>query len=252
MVLPTILYGLEPQEQETLFRQLRAVSEKTETPFRILMTTNSLDDAAESIRTAQSVTLLVIAVDNAQNDKNRMGVRLGYYAKQVSRDHYVVYLIRDRSELEVLLPICSRASGILIAPPGDKASAQVFTPLFEDYHKIYSRDGSEDGKWINLKSNGKLYRVHAEDICMVQTVDKMVEYHAGKQVISVYDTMDNVESLLGEGFIRCHRSYLINQEHIQYIDFREMCILLTNGDSIPLARSFKESMQRKFPAAGKT
>ena len=249
MVLPTILYGLNEQEQDTLLGHLRTVSEKTQTPFRILMSTNSIDDAVESIQYSQSVSLLVIAVDSAEKDKNRLSIRLGHYARKISRDHYVVYLIRERGELESLLPLCSGAAGILVSPMEEKACRQVFTPLLEDYHRVYARDGSTDGKWINLKSSGKLYRVAAEDVCMVQTIDKMVEYHVGKQVISVYDTMDNVEKLLGEGFIRCHRSYLVNQTHIQYIDFREMCICLTNGDTVSLARSFKESMQRKFPAS---
>jgi len=247
MVLPTILFGLNAQEQETLLGQLREISEKSETPFRIQMSTNDIDEAVESIRYAASVSLIVLAVDSANRDKNRLSVRLGHFARQVNRDHYVVYFIRERDELEELLPICARSAGLLVAPLGEKACRQVFTPLFDDYRRIYGRSASDDGEWINLKSAGKLYRVRHSDICLVQTIEKMVEYHAGRKVIAVYDTMDNVEKLLGEGFVRCHRSYLINQDHIQYIDFREMCIVMTDGTNVPLARSFKDAMQRRFP-----
>lgn len=249
MVLPTILYGLDAQEQETLLKHLREVSQKSETPFRVLMSTDSIDDAIDSIRSSRNVSLVIIAVDSVLKDKNRLSVRLGHFAKQVNRDHYVVYYIKEQSELMTLLPLCARTAGLLVSPLEEKACMQVFSPLFEDYHKVYARDLSDDGKWINLKSSGKLYRIRLNDVCMVQAIEKMIEFHAGKQVISVYDTMDNVEKMLGSSFVRCHRSYLINQEQIQFIDFREMSICLTNGSSVPLARSFKESMQQKFSAS---
>ena len=76
----------------------------------------------------------------------------------------------------------------------------------------------------------------------------MVEFHTAKQNIAIYSSMDNVEKMLGDAFMRCHRSYFINREMIQYIDFREMTIHMVDGSAAPLARSFKDAMNRMFAA----
>lgn len=246
MVLPAILYGLNAEDQSLLLRQLGEISKATDTPFRVQMSTSDVNDAIMEIQEARNISLIVLGVESVRRDKEKFGLRLGRLAMKRNRDHYVVYVIKNREELELVLPLCARCAGIVVCPPEEKAIRHVFTPLFEDYHSIYANETSEDGEWINLKSGGKVYRIRLSDVCMVQAVDKMVEFHTLKQTISIYGSMDSVEQMLSDGFIRCHRSYFVNRDRIQFIDFREMTIHLMDGSLIPLARSFKDCMQKSF------
>lgn len=45
-------------------------------------------------------------------------------------------------------------------------------------------------------------------------------------------------------FIFCHRSYLVNLEHIAYIRSREL--KLTNGEVLPVSRYRLENLQKRF------
>lgn len=58
-----------------------------------------------------------------------------------------------------------------------------------------------------------------------------------------YGSLDEAERELGENFLRCHRSYLVNMKQIQKYS-REQ-IGLKSGDTIPVSRSYaKDCMQR--------
>ena len=246
MILPTIMYALDEGTQSFLMGYLSQISKNTETPFQIQLNTNDIDDVVDEIQNQRNIALIILGVDSVRQDKEKLALRLGRFAMKVNRNHYVVYIIKCREELDTLLPLCTRSSGIIICPPEEKAVIQTFKMLFEDYHSMYKEDASEDEKWLNLKTEGKLFRIRMKDICLVQAANKFIEFHTLKQTYNVYTNMANVEKMLDDSFIRCHRSYFINRNQIQYIDFREMSIHLVNGDVVPLARSFKVSMQEHF------
>lgn len=248
MVLPTILYGLDEETRTLLLGRLNEISKKTEAPFQVCLSTDDVDEMVKEINDLTGIALIVLGVDSVRQDKQLLALRLGKYAMRVNRDHYVVYIVKERAELEQLLPLCARSAGILTCPPEEKAIAQVFTPLFEDYGRMYARETSQDGRWLNLKTEGRIYRVRMSDVCTVQALNKMIEFRTMKQAIQIYSSMSSVEKMLDDTFIRCHRSYFINRNQIQYIEFKNMCIHMTDGSVVPLARSFKEGIQNAFMA----
>lgn len=247
-MLPMIVYGLDESERILLFGKLGEIGKKTQTPFQVYLVTDDVDEMIGEINDQSGIALLVLGIDSLKADKQRLALRLGKYAMRINRDHYVVYIVKERQELEQLLPLCARSAGILTCPPEEKAIVQTFTPLFEDYQRMYAQETSQDGRWLNLKAEGRIYRVRMSDVCTVQAVNKMIEFRTMKQTIQIYSSMNAVEKMLDDSFIRCHRSYFINRNQIQYIEFKSMCIHMTDGSEVPLARSFKEGIQSAFLA----
>jgi two-component system LytT family response regulator len=61
----------------------------------------------------------------------------------------------------------------------------------------------------------------------------------------VTKTLCNLEELLdSKGFYRCHRSHILNREHI--IDFKGISVLLSNAIRIPVSRRKKKSFLQWF------
>jgi|GEM_PF-3405631 len=249
MVLPMILYGVDDEDKEVLFDILNKMGSETETLFRIQIDTDDVDDAIRAIREEEHISVVVLGVDSVATDKRMLALRLGKFAMMSNRDHYVVYIIKKRQELERVLPLCARSAGVMVSPLEEKPIRAVFKPIFEDYHSLYESETSNDGQWLNLKSAGKVQRLRLNDVIMVQAVDKMVEFHTAKQDVAVYSSMDQAGKMLNESFMRCHRSYYINREMIRHIDFKEMTICMVDGSEVPLARSFKEEINRTFAAS---
>ncbi len=248
MILPMILYNLEEERQNVLFDVLHELSIQVDTPFRLEVNTDSVDDAIQAIEEETGIAAVVLGVDNLNQDKYKLAFRLGNLAKMRNRDHYVVYVIKDNSQLSQLLPYCSRSAGILVCPPDKQAIEQVFRPLLEDYHQMYADLPPPNSKWLNLKASGKIHRVRLEDVITIQAAEKMVEFHTRSQDISIYSSMDQVAGMVDDSFFRCHRSYFINREYIQYVDFQEMLIRLIDGTIVPLARSMKSGMHEALEA----
>lgn len=65
--------------------------------------------------------------------------------------------------------------------------------------------------------------------------------------IKVLRQLSEVEQLVsGEAFFRIHRSNLVNLEHVIRLNSEDDTILMSNGDSLPLARDRKSGFIEKF------
>ena len=54
------------------------------------------------------------------------------------------------------------------------------------------------------------------------------------------------EELGGLGFLRVHRSFLVNMEHIRKISRRENSVCLSNGEALEIGRTYKDEIEERF------
>lgn len=77
---------------------------------------------------------------------------------------------------------------------------------------------------------------------------KIYIHHKTGKVTAYYDKLGNLEKRLDSRFFRCHRSYLVNLDHIR--GSTEGQITLPNGESIPLSRlrerDFMQALLRRM------
>jgi len=101
------------------------------------------------------------------------------------------------------------------------------------------REGRVPTDHIQLKANKKIYKVDFSDILYVQSQNEYLKYvtkTAGN--LLVYGTMKSVEELLQTGpFYRIHRSYIVNDSAIKYIEGNR--IVLKDGQKLPLGDNYK-------------
>ena len=98
----------------------------------------------------------------------------------------------------------------------------------------------------------EMVRLSLSDILYVdsvKTVAHSVCFHTfdGSE-ITVRDTIEHVGKLLGDSFIRCHRSVLVNEKHI--LSLRGGMIKLSNSALVPCALGRKRAVSDRM-AAGK-
>ena len=56
--------------------------------------------------------------------------------------------------------------------------------------------------------------------------------------------ISELEKLLGDAFIRCHRSYLVGLKHIARLSKTE--VILDNGKALPLSRTAAPLVHKAF------
>lgn len=87
-------------------------------------------------------------------------------------------------------------------------------------------------------------KVPAESIVYVESFLHTIKVTTTTETFDVKMAMYDMEELLGEDFIRCHRSYIVGIQHIASINRSE--ILLDIGTSIPLSRSAQTAVHNCF------
>lgn len=88
---------------------------------------------------------------------------------------------------------------------------------------------------------GEIKNIAVEDILFFEIVQRIVEVHYLGEVFEFYSTMKKLENLVhGRGFVRSHRSFLVNSAHISYVMGNE--IILDNDETVPVSPNYAKAV----------
>ena len=92
----------------------------------------------------------------------------------------------------------------------------------------------EEEKVLFVQENGEMLKILTKNIFYVEVFSHSCIIHTTEGVIETKMPISDMEQKLFDGFIRVHRSYLVNLERIKKIAKTE--IVMENGNVVPLAR----------------
>ncbi|MCP1102425.1 two-component system response regulator LytT [Aequitasia blattaphilus] len=102
----------------------------------------------------------------------------------------------------------------------------------------------DEMEYLILTRAGEVRKIPLESILYIEATNRILTVHykssEGERSFEYYASLGKVENLLlGHGFIRCHRSFLVALRAIEVVYRQDL--KLRNGTQIPLGRShFKE------------
>lgn len=99
-------------------------------------------------------------------------------------------------------------------------------------------------RFLLLPVEGETVRLAARAVRYAESFSHTVELATEKGTYSVKLSMGELEKQLGEGFVRCHRSYLVNLAHISRLSKTE--VILDGGKRLPLSRGAARQVHRAF------
>lgn len=105
---------------------------------------------------------------------------------------------------------------------------------------------AKSSRMVVLPADGAVCRLAVEDILYVEAFSHSVAFVTQTRTYEVRMSMTEAARLLGEGFIRCHRSYLVGLHALSQITKTE--VTLDCGVTLPLARSAAAAVHRAFIA----
>lgn len=116
--------------------------------------------------------------------------------------------------------------------------------LVEAIEKALDKLQGEEMEWITLHSRGGIFRLNRNYISYVELSDRKVLIHHDGESIGVPMKMDELAYLLGDSFLRCHHSYLVNMDFIRYFSSNEIEIM--DGRKIPVSRPKSAGAKNRF------
>ena len=97
---------------------------------------------------------------------------------------------------------------------------------------------------ILLPINGEMLRIPVSQVQYVEAFSHAVAITTETDTIQAKMPISEIEKMLGEGFVRCHRSYLVGLKHIARIAKTE--VILDSGKVLPLSRSAAAIVHKAF------
>lgn len=98
--------------------------------------------------------------------------------------------------------------------------------------------------FILLQNHGDTVKIAVNDICFVEVFSHSCVLHTVDEQMEYRTAISKLEDELGEQFVRVHRSFLVNLEHVRRIAKTE--IILDNGEAVPLSRRKYFEVNRAF------
>lgn len=99
-------------------------------------------------------------------------------------------------------------------------------------------------KEIYIKSDGKLTRLSFQEILYIESVGDYVKYITATKNYMALSTLKSVEEKMeGNGFMKVHRSYIVNLHKIKDIQDNTLVI---EGKVIPISRSYQSEVKSRI------
>ena len=97
----------------------------------------------------------------------------------------------------------------------------------------YTLQTNRTHKVYTIETNGRKISIDYEDILFFETSGNIhkVILHAKDRQIEFSGTIKELTNELGGDFVRCHRSFLVNQKNIKEIDTKNRIVHFSNGET---------------------
>lgn len=101
-------------------------------------------------------------------------------------------------------------------------------------------------KYIIIKENGNRIKLDINEITYIEVQKEDITIHTLNQIYKIKGTMNNIEKEINcIRFFRCHKSYLVNLEHVKSI--KQYVAILENSEEVPISRyRFKDTKDKFF------
>jgi DNA-binding LytR/AlgR family response regulator len=101
---------------------------------------------------------------------------------------------------------------------------------------------------IFVRSHSRLVRVDKKDISVVEALKDYVVIHTSTVKFTVHSTMKDIQKvLMGNDFMRVHRSYIIRVDKISSIEMPNIIIECgTSKIAVPIGGSYKDDLMNRL------
>ena len=175
---------------------------------------------------SNSVDVIILDIDLKSN-KN--GLDIAMELRKNNKNLYIIFLTGYMDYVFQSLKV--RIFDYLLKPINYEKLETCILRLIEDTKEI--------NHYICL--NNKI-TVNQNDIIFIEKVGMKSVIYTKDSTISVYSTLDKIFSNLSENFIRAHKSYIVNTNKIQNIDFTKNTLHLDNNLNCNIGLKYKHNL----------
>lgn len=161
--------------------------------------------------------------------------------RRLTPSSYIILIASPKTSPAVYMRPTIGAESLLLKPLTLQQIEEVLSEAVRTYLDRFYRP--DEKKVFVVEHKGGRALVDYENIYFFESREKRVYLNTETEEYGFYDTLDQLEVRLEEGFMRCHRSFLVNKNKIVKVFLSQNRLLLENEFEIPLSRSYKPAVK---------
>lgn len=165
-------------------------------------------------------------------------------AKQVrarSSETYMIIIADMKTSPTVYMRPTIGAESLLLRPLDGAQIREVLSEAVSAYAQRFLN--ADERNVFVLENRGSRELIEYDRIAYFESREKKLFCNTGNEEYAFYGTLDQMEEQLGDAFIRCHRSFLVNCRKITRVYLSQNLVELEGGIEIPLSRSCKPAIR---------
>lgn len=112
--------------------------------------------------------------------------------------------------------------------------------------RVFEDKGMRSEKCFEVITKQESRYIPFRKIIYFESRDKKIFLRLKHQEVCFYTTLNSLERQLPGGFIRCHKSYIINSSYIERVEWSEQMIYLCGKIQIPLSRTYRDRFKEEL------
>lgn len=202
----------------------------------------------DAIRPDPKRAIYFLDVDLKQNDTEKNGFWLGKEIRKLDPTGFLIYVtsFEDlafqtfRYHLEALDYIV-KGDMLTMIP----AIRTCLSTIAERLSKEHS-DSSD--AYFTVKLADSMRHIPLSDIVCLETSGRThrILLYTEQERLDFIGRLSELSEKLGDKFLRCHRSFLVNTEKIASVDFKSNELTMTTGQVCLISRAAKAELKKRF------
>lgn len=217
----------EIQRQE-IVQLIENVILMDELDMKMVLQTDDPQAVLEHIHESKDTGVYFLDIDLG-SDMN--GMQLAQHIRELDPRCFIIF-VTAHSELSFMtFQYKVEAMDFVLKDNREEARVKIKECLL----KALERHGSQRNKssrTFPIEVGSRKLHISCDDILFFETSDNIhkIILHAKDRQIEFTGTMKQVEQMLDDRFVRCHRSFIVNKQHIKEVNRKERTVELDNGE----------------------
>jgi len=210
------------------------IAQATPDPYELL----------KKVTTAENIGLFFLDIE-LKSDMD--GLALAQQIRQIQPRCFIIF-ITSHSEMGFLtFQYKVEALDFIIKDTIEHIKSKIHECLL-DVERKYTSINNTVNRTFMIKQNEKWIAVDYNDIILFRTSDNIhkIILQAKKCMIEFASQLKDIEKQLDYRFYRCHKSYIINMDHILKADFNVCKIYMNNGEICPISIRSKKELKKRM------
>ena len=210
-----------------------------ELDMQLILDTPNPYELLETVKTSQNTGIYFLDID-LKCDMN--GMKLAQQIRLYDPRCFIIF-VTSHSELSYMtFQYQVEAMDFVLKDNPAEAKVKIRECLLNALER-YTLQTNKTHKVYTIEIGDRRISVDYNDILFFETSSNIhkVILHAKDRQIEFSSTIKELEKILDDTFVRCHRSFLVNKSNIQEIDKKNRIIYFINGETCLMSTRMMKS-----------